>query len=219
MVEVSTSILTVEEKIASNVFLELEASKTDYFHIDVMDGKFVEKDTYEKMLEYSSYIRRISSLPLDVHLMVENLKEAIDDFLAVEPNIITFHVEACKDKEEVISMIKYIRENNSKVGISLKPDTKLEEVFEYLPYVNMCLVMTVEPGKGGQTYLNKMTEKISGLKKYINENNLEVDIEVDGGINLRTAEEVKKAGADILVAGTAILAANDYSVIIKELKK
>ena len=219
MVEVSTSILTVEKGEESKTFFELEAGKTDYFHIDVMDGKFVEKDTYEKMLEYASYIRRISNLPLDVHLMVEDIKSAIEDFIAVEPNIITFHLEACKNKEEVKEIIDYIKQNTCKVGIAIKPETNIEEVYEYLPYIHMCLVMTVEPGKGGQTYLKDMTAKINKLKKYIDENNLENDIEVDGGINLRTAPEVKKAGANVLVAGTAILMANNYGEIIKELKE
>ena len=219
MVEISTSILNVKEKEESATFFELEAAKTDYFHIDVMDGKFVKKDTYQKMLEYSSYIKRISSLPLDVHLMVEDVKTAVDDFLSVEPNIITFHLEACKNKEEVHNMIKYIKENNCKVGISVKPETKIEEIYEFLPYIHMCLVMTVEPGKGGQTLLSEMIDKIETLKKYIEENDLSVDIEADGGINLKTAPEVKKAGANILVSGTAILKANDFRTIIEELKK
>ena len=218
MVEISTSILSVKKGEESETFFELEASKTDYFHIDVMDGKFVKKDTYQKMLEYASYIKRISNLPLDVHLMVEDIKSAIEDFLAVEPNIITFHLEACKNKEEVFEMINLIKQNHCKVGISIKPDTKLEEIYEFLPYIHMCLIMTVEPGKGGQTLLTDMIEKISKLKKYIDENNLEVDIEADGGINLKTAPAVKNAGANILVAGTAILMANNFKTIIDELR-
>ena len=153
MVEVSTSILSVKKQEESKTFFALEVAKTNYFHIDVMDGKFVEKDTYEKMLEYSSYIKRISNLPLDVHLMVKDIKPAIDDFLAVEPNIITFHLEACKSKEEVYEMINYIKQNNAKVGISIKPNTKIEEIYEFLPYIHVCLVMTVEPGLGGQQFL------------------------------------------------------------------
>lgn len=219
MVEVSTSILSVKEGEESEAFFALEAAKTDYFHIDVMDGKFVEKDTYQKMLENVAYIKRISNLPLDVHLMVEDIKTAIDDFLAVEPNIITFHLEACKNKEEVYEIIHYIKENNCRVGISVKPDTKIEEIYEFLPYIHVCLVMTVEPGKGGQTLLTDMLEKIATLKKYIEEQGLEIDIEADGGINLRTAPEVKKVGTDILVAGTAIVMANDFKVIIDELKR
>ena len=218
MVEVSTSILSIKEGEESAAFLELEAAKTDYFHIDVMDGKFVEKNTYQKMLENAAYIKRIFNLPLDVHLMVEDVKAAIDDFLPVEPNIITFHLEACKNKEEVYEMIRYIKENNCKVGISVKPNTKIEEIYEFLPYIHMCLVMTVEPGKGGQTLITDMLEKIATLKQYVEEQKLELDIEADGGINLKTAPEVKKAGANILVAGTAIVMANDFKVIIDELK-
>lgn len=218
MVEVSASILSIKEGEEAATFLRLEAAKTDYFHVDVMDGKFVEKNTYQKMLANADYLKRISSLPLDVHLMVEDVKSAIDDFLAVEPNIITFHLEACKDKKEVYEIIRYIKENNCKVGISVKPNTNIEEVYEFLPYIHMCLVMTVEPGKGGQTLLTDMLDKIATLKKYVKEQNLELDIEADGGINLKTAPEVKEAGANILVAGTAIVMANDFKVIIDELK-
>ena len=200
MVEISTSILSVKKGEESKTFFALEAAKTDYFHIDVMDGKFVEKDTYQTMIEYASYIRRISNAPLDVHLMVQDIKQAVDDFCAVQPNIITFHLEACKDEEEVWKTIEYIKQNNCKVGISVKPNTNIEEIYKYLPYIHMCLVMTVEPGKGGQTYLSEMTQKVKTLKEYIDNNQIEIDIEVDGGINLRTAPEVKQAGANILVA-------------------
>ena len=218
MVEVSTSILSMQNSKEAETLLALEKAKTDYFHIDVMDGKFVEKDTYKKMLEYASYIKRISNLPLDVHLMVEDVNSAVDDFLAVEPNIITFHYEACKDKEEVMQIINKIKDNHCRVGLSIKPETKIEEIYEFLPYIHMCLVMTVEPGKGGQTLLNDMVDKISNLKKYIEENNIDMDIEADGGINLKTADAVKNAGANILVSGTAILIAKDFKVIIDELR-
>ncbi len=219
MIEVSTSILSMKKGEESKTFFGLEKAKTDYFHIDVMDGKFVEKNTYKKMLENSAYIKRISNLPLDVHLMVENIEEAINDFTSVEPNIITFHYEACKNNEEVMKYIKKIKENNCKVGLSIKPETPVEEIYEFLPYTHMCLIMTVEPGKGGQTFLTDMVEKIKELKKYIDEKNIEIDIEVDGGINLTTMESVKNAGANILVAGTAILLAKDYKIIIDEFKK
>ena len=218
MVEISTSILSVKKGEESKTFFALEKAKTDYFHIDVMDGKFVEKDTYQKMLEYASYIKRISNLPLDIHLMVEDINTAIDDFASVEQNIITFHYEVCKNKEEVMEVIRKIKNNNCKVGISVKPETDIKEIYEFLPYVHMCLVMTVEPGKGGQTLLKDMVNKIAELKEYIQKNNLEVDIEADGGINLTTAEAVKKAGANILVSGTAILMAKDYKVIIDDLR-
>lgn len=219
MVEISTSILSVEKGNEAEIFMLLEKSKTDYFHIDVMDGKFVEQNTFKKMMEYSNYIKRISNLPLDVHLMVEDIETGIEVFSADEPNIITFHLEACKNKEEVMKNINLIKEKGSRVGIAIKPNTPIQQVYEYLPYIHTCLIMTVEPGKGGQTLITDMLTKIEELKKYIEKNGLETDIEVDGGINLKTAERVKRAGANILVAGTAILKASDYKVIIDELKE
>jgi ribulose-phosphate 3-epimerase len=219
MVEVSTSILNMKKGKESETIFALEKAKTDYFHIDVMDGKFVEKNTYDYMLECSSYIKRISSLPMDVHLMVEDVKQGIKDFSSVEPNMITFHFEACKNEEEVFEIINLIKQANCKVGISVKPNTPVQEVYKYLPYVHMCLIMTVEPGKGGQTLLSDMVDKIKTLRKYVDENNLDIDIEADGGINLKTCEAVKNAGANILVSGTAILMAKDFKVIIDELKK
>ena len=218
MVEISTSILNAENGKEAQTILGLEKAKTDYFHIDVMDGKFVEKNTYKKMLELSSYIKRISNLPQDVHLMVEDIISAIEDFSAVEPNIITFHLEACKNEEEVFKIINMIKTNNSRVGIAIKPNTKIEEIYKYLPYIHVCLVMTVEPGKGGQTLIVDMINKIECLKNYIKENKLETQIEVDGGINLATQEKVKNAGAEILVSGTAILMAKNYKDIIDVLK-
>ena len=218
MVEISTSILSVEKGKEAETFLALEKAKTNYFHIDVMDGKFVEKDTYQKMLEYAEYIKRISNLPLDVHLMVEDIQKGIDDFSVVEPNIITFHYEACKSKEEVKKNIDIIKQNNARVGIAVKPETNIEEIYEYLPYIHLCLVMTVEPGKGGQTMLTEMIQKIERLKEKIENEGIQLDIQVDGGINLKTAPKVKQAGANNLVAGTAILLAKDYKTIIDELR-
>ena len=218
MYEVSTSILNAEKGKEAEIILGLEKARTDYFHIDVMYGKFVEKDTYKKMQELSSYIKRVSNLPMDVHLMVQDVNTSIEDFLAVEPNIITFHLEACKDEEEVFKFINLIKENHSKVGIAIKPNTKIEDIYKFLPYIHLLLVMTVEPGKGGQTLISEMVAKVANLSKYIKENNLETQIEVDGGINLATCSRVKEAGAEILVAGTAILMAKDYKNIIDELK-
>ena len=219
MIEISTSILNMIKGKESETIFGLEKAKTDYFHIDVMDGKFVKNDTYNTMLNLSSYIKRISNLPMDVHLMVEDVKKGINDFSSIEPNIITFHLEACKNENEVMECINLIKQNNSKVGISVKPNTPIESVYKYLPFVHMCLVMTVEPGKGGQTILSEMVDKIKELKKFIDENKLEIDIEADGGINLKTCDDVKNAGANVLVSGTAILMAKDYKEIIDELKK
>lgn len=115
MVEISTSILNVEKSNAMKVFYGLEVAHTDYFHIDVMDGKFVPKNTVEIMKEYANSIKQMSNIPLDVHLMVEDVKAFIDDYVGLEPNIITFHLEAAKSKEEVMKFINYIKENNIKV--------------------------------------------------------------------------------------------------------
>lgn len=219
MVEISASVLNVEEEESAKTFYNLEVAKIDYFHIDVMDGKFVENNTVDKMNKYSNILKHITLLPIDVHLMVEDVETYVKLYSTIEPSVITFHYEAVKDKEKIKNIINLIRENNCKVGIAIKPETNIEKIYEYLPYIHMCLIMTVEPGKGGQTFLSEMIEKIEKLKKYIDENNLEIDIEVDGGINLKTAPEVKKAGANILVAGTAILMANKFEDIIKELKK
>ena len=218
MVEISTSILNMKKGSETETIFGLEKAKTDYLHIDVMDGKFVKKDTYEYMMDCSSYIKRISNLPLDVHLMTKDVKKGIEDFSSFEPNIITFHLEACGSKEEIFEYINLIKSYNSKVGISIKPNTPVTEIYEFLPYIHTCLIMTVEPGEGGQTLIKDMVTKIQTLKNYINDNNLEVDIEADGGINLKTADSVKNAGANILVAGTAILMAKNYKDIIDDLK-
>ena len=219
MYEVSTSILNAEKGKEAEIILALEKARTDYIHIDVMDGEFVEKNTYQKMLELSSYVRRISNMPLDVHLMVKDVETAINVFTPVEANLITFHLEACKDEEEVFKFINMIKDNHSRVGIAVKPETKIEEIYKFLPYIHVALVMTVEPGKGGQTLISDMVNKVQTLKDYINENNLDTAIEVDGGINLATCEKVKKAGANMLVAGTAILMAKNYKDIIDDLKE
>ena len=184
-----------------------------------MDGKFVKENTYDRMLKNASFVRRISNMPIDVHLMVEDVEDAIEDYIPLEPNIITFHLEACKNKEEVKKYIDIIKENHARVGISIKPDTKIEDIYEFLSYIHVCLIMTVEPGKGGQELLEDTINKIRELKKYVEENDLEVDIEADGGINLSNSSKVKQAGTDIIVAGTEILAAKDYGVIIEDLKK
>lgn len=219
MVEISTSILGVDKENSIKTFYDLEVAGTDYYHIDVMDGKFVEKNTEEKMYTFTNEIKQMSNIPLDIHFMVENIKENIDRYLTFKPHIITFHLEACKDKEEVKKHIKYLQENGVKCGVSIKPNTDVEEILEFLPYLHLCLVMTVEPGKGGQKLIPETVDKVRTLKKYIEENNLDTYIEVDGGINLETVNLVKEAGADIIVAGSAIISAENYKDVINELKR
>lgn len=218
MVEVSTSILSVENENAMKIFYELETAGTDYYHIDVMDGKFVEANTEEKMYEYANSIKQMSNLPLDVHLMVEDIKENIDKYLSLEPQIITIHYEACKNKEEVYELINYIKHNNVKPGISIKPNTPIEEILEFIPHLHLILIMTVEPGKGGQKLIPETIDKVLELNKWIEKNKLDTYIEVDGGIKVDNAHLLKEAGADILVSGSGIISSNNMKKTIMELK-
>ena len=219
MVEISTSILSQDKQNIMKTIYNLEVAGTNYFHIDVMDGKFVESFTNEIMEEYCGYIKSVSSIPLDVHLMVENVKRYIDIYLNFEPNIITFHIEAVKDKNEALSLINYIKSNNCRVGIAINPDTDVKKIYDLLPYVHLVLVMTVIPGKGGQSLIESTLKKIDMLKKYINTSCLDVFIEADGGIKIENSEAVKEAGADIIVSGTGILNHENFSYAIGELKK
>lgn len=219
MVEISTSLLSVEkEKIIKTIY-NLETSSTDYFHIDVMDGKFVENDTTEKMIEYCDYLSSITSIPLDVHLMVSDVKKYIDLFLPYNPNIITIHYEAVKDKNELINMLDYIKANNCKAGLSIKPNTDVKDILEILELVHVVLVMTVEPGKGGQELIDSTVDKIKELADYIRENNLDTIIEADGGIDIDNSAKVKEAGADILVSGTAIISSDNYKETISQMRR
>lgn len=218
--EISTSVLNVIGKEnPTKIFYDLEVAKTDYYHIDVMDGKFVEKNTDAEMYEFSNTIKQISNLPLDVHLMVDNVKEYIDKYASFEPLYITIHYEACKDKKEVRELLKYIQENNIRCGLSIKPNTKVEEIYEFLPDISLFLIMSVEPGKGGQKFMPEALERIKTLSEYIKENNLDTYIEVDGGINKTNIKSVVEAGADILVVGSAIIESKDYKKEIEDLKK
>lgn len=219
MVEISASLLSIKKDKAIKTLYDLETSGINYYHIDVMDGEFVPKNTVDKMLEYSQYLNQISTIPVDVHLMVEDVKNYIKSFLVFEPNIITFHIEAIKDKKEVMECIKLITANNVKVGIAINPNTKIEEIYEYLPFIHLVLVMTVEPGEGGQELIIQTIEKINELKKYIDENNLEVDIQADGGINTENAKLIKEAGADIIVSGTAIVNSENFKETVNKIKE
>jgi ribulose-phosphate 3-epimerase len=219
MVEISTSILNVDKENAMKTFYDLEVAKTDYYHIDVMDGKFVEKNTTELMYDYANSIKHISNIPLDVHLMVENVQEYIEQYLELKPHFITIHYEAFKDKKEIKKTLQYLKKNDIQCGLSIKPKTKIEEIYEFLPQLSLFLMMTVEPGKGGQKLIPETIEKIRKLKEYIYQNNLETFIEADGGINTENVAILKDAGVDIMVVGSCIINSDDYKKTIKELKK
>lgn len=218
MVEISTSVLSVESYNSVKTFYNLEVANTDYFHIDVMDGKFVENDTKERMKGYTNQIKQISNLPIDVHLMVEDIEKYIEEYMSFMPNIITFHYEACQNKEDILKLISYIKDKGIKVGLAISPNTSEEKIYDFLSFIHMVLIMTVEPGKGGQKLIPETVDKIRRLNQYRNENNLDFDIEADGGINLETMPSVKEVGVDIAVVGSAIIKTEDYKETIKLLK-
>ena len=170
------------------------------------------------MYDYASTIKQISNIPLDVHLMVEDVKENIDRYIPLEPYLITFHYEACKDDEEVEYLINYIKEAGIKPSISIKPNTEVKKIKRFIPLVNMVLIMTVEPGKGGQTLIPRCLDKAKEIKEYIEQNNLDAFVEVDGGVNNKTINDVKNAKVDIAVAGSAIINAEDFKKAINQLK-
>ncbi len=218
MAECAVSILNVDKENAAHTFYDLETAKVDYFHIDVMDGKFVEKDTYELMQDYATTLSHITRTNLDVHLMVEDIEKAIYDFTLIEPGSITFHIEASKTKERTMKIIDDLKDYGIKVGLAINPATPVEDILEYLPYIHKVLVMTVVPGLGGQKLIPETIEKIRKLKEYIYEEDLDVLIEADGGINGETCKEVREAGCDILVSGVFIVKSEDFGINVKIIK-
>ena len=217
--QISASILSLEQDNITKKLYNLEVANIDYFHIDVMDGKFVKNNTSEVMKENSLIIKHISQTPLDVHLMVEDIDYYINEYLDLKPKYITFHYEVDKNKEKLIEKIKYIQKYGSMAGISIKPNTDIKEVLEILPYISLILVMSVEPGEGGQEFMANSIGKIKELREYIDKNNLEVQIEVDGGINNETIKLIKEAGADIAVVGSYLVKSDDYKETVRKLKK
>ena len=196
----SVSILGIKEKIKENIKL-LDNEKIDYFHIDIMDGKFVENTTW-KYNEIKENLDETKTKK-DIHLMVNNPKKYIKQYISLKPEIITFHYEATNNPLE---LIKYIQKYNIKAGISIKPNTKVEMLKDILQYVDLVLVMSVEPGAGGQNYIENSTNKINELKEIKKSNGYNYLIEVDGGINDITKEKAKNA--DILVVGSFITKGN-----------
>ena len=212
--EISTSILNIKEENITETFYNIEAAKTDYFHIDVMDGKFVSNNTVDKMQQYIDILSGITNTPIEVHLMVKDVKKYIDIFIPNNPTKIIFHAKALKNSEEVFKMIEYIKDNNIQVGLALNPEDSIDSIKEFIPKIHQVLVMTVNPGQGGQTLIPECIKKVKELKEYLDSQNLEPQIEVDGGVNLQNIKEIASSGVDIAVAGTAIVNAVDMNYVI-----
>lgn len=185
---------------------ETQEAGAQYLHIDVMDGVFVPSISFGMPLIES--IRPVSSQFFDVHLMIVHPEKYIEEFVRCGADGITFHLEAAQDPQAVIDKI---HQCGAKVGISIKPGTALEEVFPYLKQIEMVLIMSVEPGFGGQAFIPGSYERIRRMREYIDKHDLSVKIEVDGGVGKKNIREVMKAGADVFVAGSGVFRKNSIS--------
>ena len=211
-IKVSPSILAADFGNIERECNLIDKSDADWFHLDVMDGIFVPNISFG--MPVVKAIRKMTSKPLDVHLMITEPERYIEKFIEIGSDIISFHIEATNDP---VGIIHLIRSCGSKVGVSIKPTTPLSDIFPILDKVDVVLIMSVEPGFGGQGYLPGSNERISEIRKYLNEKCLDrVLIEVDGGIKLHNAKEVIDAGANVLVAGSEIFKANNPIQTIKD---
>ena len=195
----SPSILSADFTVLGDELKAIDEAGSEYIHIDVMDGIFVPSISYGMPVIKS--IRKATKKVFDVHLMITEPERYINEFVESGADIITFHVEATKDPGKVIDMI---HEKGLKAGISVKPKTSLEAIEPFLEKIDMLLIMSVEPGFGGQAYIEGSTEKIRAAREMVKAHGLETDIQVDGGINLQNLPEVLEAGANIIVAGSAV---------------
>jgi ribulose-phosphate 3-epimerase len=191
---------------------KIEKSGAKYVHIDIMDGVFVPNISYG--MPVISAVRKATDLVLDVHLMITKPNRYFKEFIDCGSDIITFHFEAL-ERDEIKAACDFIHSYGKKVGISIKPLTPAKEILPFLDMIDMVLVMTVEPGFGGQSFMEDTMEKV----KIIREQCPNIDIQVDGGINAKTAKEATKAGANVLVAGSAVFGQRDVGAIIKALKQ
>lgn len=211
---VSASILSADFLDLENEIKRVEESGSDMLHFDVMDGTFVKNISFGfPVLEA---VKKRTDLCLDVHLMIASPLKYAARFAQAGADIITFHLECGDDTAKVIEEIK---KSGAKAGLSLKPKTPFEKAIPYLDKIDMLLIMTVEPGFGGQAYITEMNRKIRQAKKYISENDLKIAIQVDGGINDVTSLQASEAGADIFVAGNYLFKSPSMKEAVEKIRK
>ena len=213
MIKVSPSILASDFANLQSEVEKVEKAGADYLHIDVMDGAFVPNITLGAPVVKS--IRPHSNLVFDVHLMIDEPIRYIDDFAKAGADLITIHLESTDKVEETL---KLIREKGCRAGLSIKPKTQPEEILPYINLVDLILVMTVEPGFGGQSFMADMIPHIEEVKRILSTNGSDAEIEVDGGISPENVRLVLDAGANVIVAGSAIFRSQDIPATIKALK-
>ena len=216
MIKVSPSILSADFVNLERDIRALTPAGADYVHVDVMDGIFVPNITIG--IPVVAAIRRITDLPLDVHLMIDRPIRYVDDFCKAGSDILTIHTEA-DTEENTLNALKRIRENGVKAAISVKPKTSAEAVLPFLPFCDLILVMTVEPGFGGQSFMEDMMPKLKKIREYIDAQNPSCELEVDGGVNKETAMLCRENGANVLVAGSAYFNASDPADFVRSVKQ
>ena len=215
MVKVAPSILSADFVNLERDIRALKTTGADYVHVDVMDGLFVPNITIG--IPVVAAIRRITDMPLDVHLMIDRPLRYVDDFCKAGSDLLTVHVEA-DTQENTLAALKRIRKNGVRAAISVKPKTPAEAVLPFLPYCDLILVMTVEPGFGGQSFMQDMMPKLKTIRGYIDAQNPGCELEVDGGVNTETARICRENGANVLVAGSAYFKAADPAAFVRAVK-
>jgi len=211
--KIAPSILSADFSRLGEEIKAVEEAGADYIHVDVMDGHFVPNITIGSPVVAA--IRKVTKLPLDVHLMISEPDRYIADFAKAGSDIITVHAEACPHLHRTIGFIK---EQGKRAGVSLNPSTPISLIEHSLEDVDMVLLMTVNPGFGGQKFIKTMLPKIAEMRRIINDRGLKVELEVDGGVTLDNIADISRAGADSFVAGSAVFGSKDYKKTIEEMK-